>query len=57
MILLGDCNLDGSVDFFDISPFIDVLMAQDFLSQADCNLDGDVNFFDIAPFVDILGGN
>ena len=57
VILLGDCNLDGSVDFFDISPFIDVLMAQDFLSQADCNLDGDVNFFDIAPFVDILGGN
>ena len=58
-VLLGDCNLDGVVDFFDISPFIEVLSSDAFdafLDQADCNQDGVVNFFDISPFVAILSG-
>jgi len=54
--LLGDVNLDGEVNFFDISPFIDVLAAQGFQNEADINLDGIVNFFDIAPFITILAG-
>ena len=52
--LLGDCNLDGVVNFQDIQPFIDVLSSQSFLAQADCNQDGMVNFLDIQPFIDIL---
>jgi len=45
--LLGDCNLDGRVTFFDIHPFIDILMDGSFLEQADCNQDGEVNFLDV----------
>ena len=56
-IILGDCNLDGVVDFFDISPFIGSITTDSFLAQADVNQDGSIDFFDIAPFIDILTGN
>jgi len=52
--LLGDCNLNGVVDFEDIGPFIEILMNDIFLDQADCDRDGEVTFLDIAPFVEIL---
>ena len=55
--LLGDCNLDGSVNFLDISPFIVVLSSGDYLAEADCNLDDVVNFLDISRFIEILSGN
>lgn len=55
--LLGDCNLDGSVDFFDIAPMIGFLTTGGFLEEADCNEDGVVSFLDIAPFIAILTGN
>ena len=53
-VLLGDVSLDGTVDFFDIAPFIAVLAANGFQAEADINLDGAVNFFDISPFINIL---
>ncbi len=53
-VLLGDCNLDGAVDFFDIAPLIGLLTSIEYLEQADCNEDGEVSFLDIAPFIDIL---
>jgi len=55
--ILGDCNLDGDVNFFDIAPFIVLLSSGDFLEEADCNQDGVVNFSDIAPLIAILIGN
>ena len=57
VVLLGDCNLDGNVNFQDISPFITVLSTQGILAQADCNQDGDVNFLDISPFIGFLTNN
>ena len=53
----ADVNLDGIVNFLDISPFIIVLTsggspAQE--SQADCNGDGTVSFLDISPFIAAL---
>ena len=54
--LLGDVNLDGTVDFFDISPFIDLLANQTFQAEADIDGNGVVDFFDIQPFIDILAG-
>ena len=51
---LGDTNFDGSVDCFDISPFIRVLVSRDFVDEADCNEDGAVNFLDIGPFIGFL---
>ena len=54
--ILGDANMDGVVDFFDIQPFIDILTNQEFLFQADINGDAIVDFFDIQPFIDILSG-
>ena len=52
--LLGDCNLDGVVNFSDISPFIAILSGGDFLGQADTNEDGTVDFLDISPFVELI---
>ena len=54
--ILGDCNQDGVVNFFDINPFIGFLAGNTFFEQADCNQDNVVNFFDIAPFIAILAG-
>ena len=56
-VLLGDCDMNGVVDFFDISPFINILSADTFLAEADCNQDGVVDFFDISPFIAILSAN
>jgi len=53
-ILLGDTNLDGAVDFQDISPFITILSGSGFLDQADIDQNGVVNFLDISPFISVL---
>ena len=52
--LLGDVNGDSTVNFLDISPFIVVLSAGRFQTEADINQDGNVNFLDISPFINIL---
>ena len=51
---LGDVNRDGIVNFFDISPFADVLSADAFQAEADVDGNGVVDFFDIAPFIELL---
>lgn len=55
--LLGDVNLDGTVNFLDIGPFIAVLTAGGDQAEADIDENGIVNFLDISPFVVILGGS
>jgi plastocyanin len=56
-VLLGDVNLDGTVDFLDITPFIGVLSSTTFQAEADCDQSGDVDFLDITPFIAILAGS
>ena len=56
-ILLGDCNLDGVVNFLDIAPFISILSAGDYLEQADVDQNGTVDFLDISPFINLLSSN
>ena len=56
LFLLADVNLDGSVNFFDISPFIELLLSNQFQNEADIDRNGVVNFFDISPFIEILSG-
>ena len=51
---LGDANVNGVVDFLDISPFVSLIRSGTFIAQADTNVDGFVNFLDIAPFIAIL---
>ena len=53
-VLLGDVNLDGMVNFLDISPFILRLSNQEFQAEADLNQDGAVSFLDISPFILVL---
>ena len=53
-VLLGDVNLDGIVNFLDISPFIQRLSNQEPQAEADVNQDGVVSFLDISPFIMIL---
>ena len=52
--LLGDVNLDGVVDFLDISPFITVLATGGFQEEADIDGNGSVDFLDISGFILIL---
>ena len=54
---IGDVNSSGSIDFFDISPFIAVLASGGYQFEADCHFDGVVDFLDIAPFIEILTNN
>ena len=52
--LLGDVNLNGVVNFLDISPFVSTLLDGVFLDQADINRDGVLSFLDISPFATLL---
>ncbi len=56
-VLKGDVDLDGTVNFLDINPFIGVLSSGGTQAEADCNCDDEVNFLDIQAFIDILSGN
>ena len=52
IILKGDVNMDGIINFSDISPFILALSSPEGApDEADCNCDGIVSFLDIAPFI------
>ena len=53
-VLLGDVNIDGVVDLFDIAPFIDRLATRTFQAEADIDGSGAVDFLDIAPFIGLL---
>ena len=55
-VLLGDVDLDGFVNFLDISPFLELLSSDGFQLEADINGDGQVDFFDISPFIVLLAG-
>jgi len=50
----GDVNRDGTVDFADISPFIEILISGDYQREADIDQNEEVNFEDIAPMIAIL---
>ena len=54
VVLLGDVNLDGNVNFLDISPFISRLLTGDYQVEADVNQDDAVSFLDITPFIVLL---
>ena len=54
--VLGDVNLNGTVDFSDISPFIAVLSSGQFQVEADIDGSGVVDFADISPFIAIISG-
>jgi aryl-phospho-beta-D-glucosidase BglC (GH1 family) len=56
-VILGDCNLDGLVDFTDIPAMIELLTSGVYLDQADCNQDGEMDFLDIPAFINILSSN
>jgi len=53
-VLLGDVNRDGTVNFSDIVPFIEVLAVSGNQAEADINQDGIVNFSDIVPFIALI---
>ena len=50
-VLLGDDNLDGVVDFLDISPFILALSTGSVQAEADIDQNSVVDFLDIGPFI------
>jgi uncharacterized protein YjbI with pentapeptide repeats len=46
-VLLGDVNLDGTVNGLDVDPFVDVLVHGRYQPEADMNWDGVVNGLDV----------
>ena len=54
MLLLGDVDMNGVVDFSDIPRFVTILLDGNFLAEADVNEDGVIDFSDIPPFVVLL---
>ena len=54
--LPGDVNLDGIVNFFDITAFVGVLTSSGYQRAADVNCDQVVDFLDIPPFINVLQG-
>ena len=57
VVIKGDVDMDGDVDFNDIPMFVTVLLGDTFQAEVDCNCDGLISFDDIPAFVDILLGN
>ena len=57
VVIKGDVDMDGDVDFNDIPMFVTVLLGDTFQAEVDCNCDTLINFDDIPAFVDILLGN
>ncbi len=55
-VLLGDVNLDGTVNLLDVSPFVTLITSGGFQLEADINGDGVVSLLDVAPFVQVLTG-
>ena len=55
-VLLGDVNLDGTVNLLDVQPFIDLLASGGFQLEADMNQDGSFDLLDVQLFVDALAG-
>ena len=53
-VMLGDCNVDRSVDFGDIAPFVSFIVLSTYVDEADVNQDGNVNFSGVLPFIDLL---
>ena len=56
-VLLGDINLDGAVNFLDISGLIAILGSNGFQAEADVDESGMVTFADIGPFIALLSGS
>ena len=54
MVLLGDANCDGEINFVDIAAFIGILSSQGFKAEADVDMSGEVDFSDIPVFIQIL---
>ncbi len=55
-VILGDVDMNGTVNFLDIAPFIAILQAGDYKAEADVDESGEVNFLDIPAFIAILIG-
>ena len=54
ILLLGDVDLSGAVDFADVAPFIRLLASGAFQAEADVDQNDVVNFDDINLFIRIL---
>ncbi len=53
--MIGDVNCDGSIDLFDVGPFVDqVVAAIGMDAKADISGDGLADLLDVAPFIDLL---
>ena len=54
IVMLGDVNLDGIVDLFDIAPFIELYNSENTQAEADINGDGAVDQLDVPLFVALI---
>ena len=56
-VLLGDVNLDGTINVIDIVDLVNVVLNNSFLNSADINQDQSINVLDIIALVNIILDN
>tara|TARA_X000001036_G_scaffold237212_1_gene221296 strand:+ start:4883 stop:6388 length:1506 start_codon:yes stop_codon:yes gene_type:complete len=52
--LIGDTNLDGSVDVLDVVYIVNTILSDSYNAYGDMNLDGELNVVDIVLLMDII---
>ena len=51
---LGDLNQDNSIDILDIVVLINLILSNEYLSNADMNSDGSINVLDVVQLVNVI---
>ena len=54
LVLLGDINRDGAVNFSDVPPLVALLIGRVYQTEGDIDQNGAVNFSDVPLFVNVL---
>jgi len=52
--LIGDTNLDGSVDVLDVVYIVNAILSDDYNVYGDLNLDGELNVVDIVLLMETI---
>lgn len=53
-LVLGDVNRDTRADFLDLAPFVSLLGAARYQTEADMDQNGAFDFLDVGPFIQTL---
>ena len=56
-MLVGDINLDGSINVLDVVVLVNLILSGEVLETADINQDNSVNVLDVVTLVNLILGD